>query len=1232
MARIRLTTAYNFQHDDLLHKGKTFLVRIFSSSFLLLLIFLIFCSPEFINQPNRLIIQTSTDLYSGPGKKYKKITKLEAGTQVFLLESQENWHRVELPDGRRGWIYQGAARSVGREKIVIVKDRAKVRRGPGEEYSAFAVILKGKELECVGERGNWYLVELIKGRTGWVSKMDAQKVSFRNLITLKPTYAYRAADKKSGILLNISEGAELIQLGKVREFYQVRLPGGKIGYVHESVVTVVRERSIRVKDRALLRFGSNEGYGVIDTLEVGMQLTKLSQKGDWYEVKTPDGKTGWIHKSSVAVTAADIDEEFVDEKPVYVITNRDSNIREAPGTDKPKITRVKKGTLLLKLDQRNDWIRIKMSDERIGWIYEPLVDYNITVLLTKLDCNLRYGPSTRYQLYRRTQKGTPLVQITERYGWTRVYVDDGNIAWIKGTLHVPLDSLLFANQDCNVRRGPGTQYAKIARIKYGTFVYYVGKEKNWYKIRLIPESEELGEFGYIREDLLNLSGNELMTNERANVRKGPSTDYVRLAQLPPRTRLTKIGEKKDWVHVRYGQGKTGWIFKKLVSYSFSPYPHYRSSGLHYVQDETVAPPVYSDTTPGTNITAETATYEPVTEPGGISEPVVYEPTEKAITKNKRSYWDMSGTTRGENIFGTKEITKVAVNLRTGPDTSASLIKTLPAQTLVTKIAPAGEWWEVMTEDGIYGYIHQVAFGAPETKYLYARTNANIRYGPGTNYQIVGRARVGDVFTRLEKRGRWYYVQYKNGKRGWIREDMVDVQKRITPGPLPQVTPEPAFGMAMTKTNTKLYEGPSQNYPVKRNLSKNTYLKIIGKYGTWSQVRMLNNMDEGWVSNTDILKKFYSRIIVIRDAEVHVTPDLGSGIIGKVKRAQTFRPIDQRNDWFRIALKGQTGWVNLKYVAQLKYPPVYVNQPEVNVRRLPDIKSPKIAILKEGTKLTPIDDEGDWLFVKLPQRRKGWIHKKLVNLQEHPYIIATADANVYERPTAGSMQKGRIRREERYLALDKNPNWYKIPYRTDDVGWVYSGFVKEDIKGSQLIRQRTELRMGPGDDYELLGYVKKGTQAKWLKEVGEWRQIEVSAGLVGWVKSSRTKPLELKKLTAKKLGNAYARPEYNSQIVGRVLKGKTYKPFEKRGTFYRIQLSDGQYAWAPMEYFEGKKKKTVFTVDVAYLKSGPNPQAAVLDTLQPATDLVVLGSYGEYYEVEIKETKKRGYVLKALIFE
>ena len=44
-------------------------------------------------------------LRTGPGLDYRITKMLRSGQTVELLETQENWSRVELPDGTTGWVF-----------------------------------------------------------------------------------------------------------------------------------------------------------------------------------------------------------------------------------------------------------------------------------------------------------------------------------------------------------------------------------------------------------------------------------------------------------------------------------------------------------------------------------------------------------------------------------------------------------------------------------------------------------------------------------------------------------------------------------------------------------------------------------------------------------------------------------------------------------------------------------------------------------------------------------------------------------------------------------------------------------------------------------------------------------------------------------------------------------------------------------------------------------------------
>ncbi len=125
---------------------------------------------------------------------------------------------------------------------------------------------------------------------------------------------------------------------------------------------------------------------------------------------------------------------------------------------------------------------------------------------------------------------------------------------------------------------------------------------------------------------------------------------------------------------------------------------------------------------------------------------------------------------------------------------------------------------------------------------------------------------------------------------------------------------------------------------------------------------------------------------------------------------------------------------------------------------------------------------------------------------------------------------------------------------------------------------------------------------------------------------------MKKLTASDNFVVYKEPGFNYPKVGRVIKNNKYTPLEKRNDWYRIQLPNGVQGWVQMDAFDAPKTKLVFTLDATNLYSGPGTHTRVIQSLEPATDLYIIGSEGSFYHVEVKVDKVRGYVKKEMIFE
>jgi hypothetical protein len=130
------------------------------------------------------------------------------------------------------------------------------------------------------------------------------------------------------------------------------------------------------------------------------------------------------------------------------------------------------------------------------------------------------------------------------------------------------------------------------------------------------------------------------------------------------------------------------------------------------------------------------------------------------------------------------------------------------------------------------------------------------------------------------------------------------------------------------------------------------------------------------------------------------------------------------------------------------------------------------------------------------------------------LIVNADqVNVRSRPSAAGEVVTRLRRAERVNRLpatppvptprDTPPAWVRIELPPGTPVWV-SGTHRDPVTGA-VLPERLNVRAGPSEDYGVLGTVPRGTVLRALRERHGWVQIEVPAGLGGYVAARFLEP-------------------------------------------------------------------------------------------------------------------------------
>ena len=217
-------------------------------------------------------------------------------------------------------------------------------------------------------------------------------------------------------------------------------------------------------------------------------------------------------------------------------------------------------------------------------------------------------------------------------------------------------------------------------------------------------------------------------------------------------------------------------------------------------------------------------------------------------------------------------------LRKEPD--GTPLVSLPAGTEVEAGEARGNWHEVEVEGWIF-----TSSTAPSSRdgfdlVVTASGGENIRESP--NGQVIGRARNGALFRKLETQGTWTHVS----RTGWVPRTSVSTsndsrsgEEPAAPADTPSVAQSPAAASPATPAassksadsdraavsrETPLYATP-QGGPY-ASLQTGAPARVLGRSGEWVRVQL-----EGWVREADLEEAAGGALTGITAADVRSDP-------------------------------------------------------------------------------------------------------------------------------------------------------------------------------------------------------------------------------------------------------------------------------------------------------------------------------------------------------------------------
>ncbi len=414
--------------------------------------------------------------------------------------------------------------------------------------------------------------------------------------------------------------------------------------------------------------------------------------------------------------------------------------------------------------------------------------------------------------------------------------------------------------------------------------------------------------------------------------------------------------------------------------------------------------------------------------------------------------------------GTGTVTGSYVNVRSGPDTTYSIIGGCASGTNVSILGESGNWYNVSV-NGLSGYMSKTYVSAVTgVPGRVTGTVVNIRSGAGTSYSRIGTVVKGDSVQILETLSGWYKIS-AGGLTGYISSAYVEAEQ----------TPSSGQTGKVTGSVVNLRSGPGTTYGVVGKAVSGDVLTILGKTDGWYKVSYQGS--EAYITgdyfvaagsvgsdagNASGGTSDYSSVTgkgTVTGAVVNLRagPGTNYSIVGQVLRERVFDVYGETNGWYVVDFNGTKAYISATYLSVASVTKTgTVTGSVVNLRSGAGTSYSIVAQLKNGDSVTVLGQSGDWYQVKTSNSATGYVSTAYVSVSggdssetAPSYTVTAMDkagtvvgsyTNVRKYPTTSSdvvatLLKGTALTITGYV----DSGWYQIKYN-NITGFMSSDYV------------------------------------------------------------------------------------------------------------------------------------------------------------------------------------------------
>ncbi|MCF6092768.1 SH3 domain-containing protein [Microaerobacter geothermalis] len=260
------------------------------------------------------------------------------------------------------------------------------------------------------------------------------------------------------------------------------------------------------------------------------------------------------------------------------------------------------------------------------------------------------------------------------------------------------------------------------------------------------------------------------------------------------------------------------------------------------------------------------------------------------------------------------------------------------------------------------------------------------------------------------------------------------------------------------------------------------------------------------------------------------------------------------------------------------------------------------------------------------------------------ISPTVDnLNVRTGPGFNFPVLGRIQKGESYSLLEEQDQWVQIEWAEDKIGWVAGWLISKKESPNYILAieprvEKVNVRLGPSTSFQVIEAINPGETYPFVKEEGDWIQIQLNNNIQGWVagwlvtkKETPPKATSISTSAATvnvPVLNVRSGPGVEYEKIGELKKGDTLDVRRVKEGWYQL-IFNGQEGWVAGEYATMDKaaensnslpsptKPIRMKVKPAVLnmRSGPSLESQVISKLNQGDILTVIQQKNDWFQVK-----------------